>query len=65
VEKLTNEQVGCTIIANTLGHSIDMHIGAGDIADPKLSALWAEAETYMNAIQLYLEEQLGEEFFNV
>jgi len=62
--KLTNEEVGKMIILNTLGHTVDMHIVAKDIADPELQALWMDAEVALNQIQMYLELTLGEDFFN-
>jgi hypothetical protein len=65
MSKLTIEEVGKDVIKHTLGHSIDMHITAGEIEDPELSALWSDAETAMNAIQLFLEEKLGVDFFDV
>ena len=62
--KLTNEEVGKMIILNTLGHTVDMHIAAGSIADLELQTLWMDAEVALNQIQMYLENALGEDFFN-
>ena len=62
--KLTNEEVGKMVILNTLGHTVDMHIAAGSIADPDLQILWMDAEAALNMIQIYLENALGEDFFN-
>ena len=61
---LTVEDVGKSVLLNTLGHCIDMHIESQDIEDVELHLLWANAEVAMNAIQLYLEIALGEDFFN-
>jgi hypothetical protein len=63
-KKLTNDEVGKMVILNTLGHTVDMHIAARDIGDPELQTLWLNAETALNEIQLYLENALGEDYFN-
>jgi hypothetical protein len=63
LKKLTVEDVGKQVLMHTLGHAIDMHIEPQEIDNPELSTMWADAEVAMNKIQLYLEEQLGEDFF--
>ena len=55
--KLTNEEIGKAIILNTLGHTVDMHIAAKDIADPELQTLWMDAEVALNQIQDYIRRK--------
>ena len=62
---LTNEEVGKVIISNSLGEAVDTIIKSQRIGDEKLSRLWTNAEVALNEIQLYLEEKLGVNFFNV
>ena len=62
--KLTNKEVGKSVYLNGLGHTVDMHIAAGSIGDPDLQVLWMDAEAALNMIQIYLENALGEDFFN-
>jgi len=63
MEKLSVSAVGFDVFKEGLGRSVDTIVEPQNIEDPELAALWANAQVAMNEIQLYLEEKLGEKFF--
>jgi len=63
MEKKTVKQVGEIVINEGLGYAVEDYLSPNGIEDYELSKLWREASNALYAIRIYLNNKLGEDFF--
>jgi hypothetical protein len=61
--KKTILEVGEIVGTEGLGYAIEDYLSPNNIEDDELSRLWREANNSLFAVKTYLENKLGEEFF--
>lgn len=60
----TLEEVGKAILMEGIGYTIDSYLDIDDIEDSILRDLCRKAKIALDDIQFYLEDMLGENFFD-
>jgi hypothetical protein len=60
---MDNEAVGTAILMEGMDYALNSHLNIDDIEDLKLRDLCRQAKTAMENVRFYLEDVLGDEFF--
>lgn len=59
------KEVGTSVLMEGIEYALNSYLNIDDIEDPKLQNLCRQAKTAMENVQRYLEDVLGDEFFEV
>jgi hypothetical protein len=60
---MDNEKIGTVVLMEGMDYALNSYLNMDDIDDPKLRDLCRQAKTAMDKVRFYLEDVLGDEFF--